>query len=143
MLKILLPVDGTENSLPAVRYVARLKAANLPVFGILTYVHAEPVRLGDVEARITPERVKALEQELADRVFGPAEGVLREAGIEFRREFRVGEDIGPVIAKLASDAKCDGIVMGTHGGGPLAKLFMGSTAMKVISLAKVPVTVVR
>jgi nucleotide-binding universal stress UspA family protein len=143
MLNFLVPIDGTENSLPAVRHVVRLKAENVPLSVVLVYVHYEPPRYGAVAGGVTPERIRELEREMADEVFAKAEAVLREAGIDSIRHFRVAEDIAPEVAKVARETGCDAIVMGTHAGRPLAKAFMGSTAMKAIQLAEVPVTVVR
>jgi nucleotide-binding universal stress UspA family protein len=143
MLKYLVPIDGTENSLPAVRHVARLKAENVPLSAVLVYVHYEPPPYGAVTGGVTRERIRTLEREMADEVFAGAEAVLREAGVDFTRQFRVAEDIAPEVTRLARETGCDAIVMGTHAGRPLAKAFMGSTAMKAIQLAEVPVTVVR
>lgn len=47
------------------------------------------------------------------------------------------------IVKAAKKAKADMIVIGTHGRTGLSKLFMGSVAGKVISLATCPVVTVR
>lgn len=143
MLKFLVSIDGTENSLPAVRHVARLKAENVPLSVVLIHVHYEPTPYGAVTGGVTSERIRVLEHEMADEVFASAEAILREAGVDFIRQFRVAEDVAPEIAKVARDAGCDAIVMGTHPGRPLAKAMMGSTAMKAIELAEVPVTVVR
>lgn len=47
------------------------------------------------------------------------------------------------IVKAAKSQKADMIVIGTHGRSGLSRLFMGSVAGKVISLATCPVTTVR
>lgn len=142
MMKFLVPIDGTENSLPAVRHVIRLKAESMPVSVVLLYVHYEPTPYGAVAGIVTPERVKALKREMSDEVFADAEALLKHAGIEHRREFRVAEAIAAEIARVARDTDCDAIVMGTHSGG-LVKTLTGSTAVKAIELAEVPVTVIR
>ncbi len=48
-----------------------------------------------------------------------------------------------IILSVASEKKCDLIVMGTHGRGTLADVVMGSTARRVIRRSEVPVLVVR
>lgn len=143
MLKFLVSIDGTDNSLPAVRHVARLNAENVPLSVVLIHVHYEPTPYGAVTGGVTPERIRVLEREMADEVFASAEAELREAGVDFTRHFRVAEDVALEITKVAREMGCDAIVMGTHPGRPLAKAMMGSTAMKTIELAEVPVTVVR
>lgn len=47
------------------------------------------------------------------------------------------------IVKAAKNRKANMIVIGTHGRTGLSKLFMGSVASKVISLANCPVLTVR
>jgi universal stress protein A len=47
------------------------------------------------------------------------------------------------IVKAAKSRKANMIVIGTHGRTGLSKLFMGSVAGKVVSLASCPVVVVR
>jgi len=143
MWKILLPVDGSESSLRAVRHVAQLAKGKDDVSVTLLYVHYEPVPLGAVAASVTADQVKGIERQYADPVLGGAEGLLREAGVDFEREIRVASDIAPTIAQRAEALGSDAVVMGTHGGGPLAQALMGSTATKVVHLVKVPVTLVK
>ena len=47
------------------------------------------------------------------------------------------------IVSYAKETGADLIVMGTHGRGPMAHLFMGSVAERVVRLAPCPVLVVR
>jgi|SRR5687767_13479894 nucleotide-binding universal stress UspA family protein len=47
------------------------------------------------------------------------------------------------IVNYAKETGADLIVMGTHGRGPMAHLFMGSVAERVVRLAGCPVLVVR
>jgi nucleotide-binding universal stress UspA family protein len=143
MWKILLPVDGSESSVSAVRHVVQLAKGKDDVSVTLLYVHYEPVPLGAVAASVTAEQVKEIERQYAEPILGKAEGLLREAGVNFEREVRVASDIAPTIAQRAEALGSDTVVMGTHGGGPLAQALMGSTAMKVVHLVKVPVTLVK
>ncbi len=92
---------------------------------------------------MTAEGVKAVGRECANAALAKAEGILRQASIDFGCDLRVAEDVAPMIATYAEDNACDAIVMGTHGGGMLADILMGSTAMKVVNLVKLPVTLVR
>lgn len=142
MLKFLVSIDGTENSLPAVHHVIRLKKENVPLSVVLLFVHYEPTPFGAVGGIVTPEHIKSLKGERSDEVFAAAEALLKGAGIEYLREFRVGQDIAAEIARMARERKCDAIVMGTHRGHPVLRSLTGSTASKAIHLADVPVTVV-
>ena len=53
-----------------------------------------------------------------------------------------GNPAEQIIAQ-ALEKKCDLIVMGTHGHGRLAGAVMGSTALRVLRQASIPVLVVR
>ena len=48
-----------------------------------------------------------------------------------------------VIADYAEESDVDLIVMGTHGRGLLAHVFMGSVAERVVRIAPCPVLTVR
>ena len=48
-----------------------------------------------------------------------------------------------VIAETAQEQNCDLIVMGTHGHGAFADVFVGSTAKWVIKHSPIPVLVIR
>ena len=71
-----------------------------------------------------------------------AEAALEQAAVPFTAHAEVGH-LGETIAQRADDLGCDLIVMGAHGRGALADLLVGSTATKVIHLARVPVLLVK
>ena len=143
MSKLLLPVDGSDSALHAVKHAIQLAKGQADAKVNLLYVHYEPVRFGAVAPTVTPEQMKEIEQQAAGSVFGEPEKLLREAGVGFEHEVRAGRDVAPVIARRAEELGCDAIVMGSHGGGSLAHMLLGSTATKVAQLAKVPVTLVK
>jgi nucleotide-binding universal stress UspA family protein len=47
------------------------------------------------------------------------------------------------LIKVAKKVKADAIVVGTSGPGGLTKFLLGSTAQRVVQMAKIPVIVVR
>jgi nucleotide-binding universal stress UspA family protein len=63
------------------------------------------------------------------------------AGVPFTGRFAVGRP-GEVIMELAESEHADLIVIGSHGGGALEHLLVGSAAEAMIRQAKVPVMVV-
>jgi nucleotide-binding universal stress UspA family protein len=59
-------------------------------------------------------------------------------------EHRLEEgDASTAILQVAQEAKCDLIVMGTHGRTGLARLLMGSVAEKIVRGAHCPVLTVK
>jgi nucleotide-binding universal stress UspA family protein len=143
MLKILLPVDGSEGAMRAVRHVAKLAEGRDDATVTLLYVHFEPAPLGGIAPNVPRERMKQIERENADPVLAEAEKLLQEAGIKFERDVQAAEFIAPMIAKRAAELGCDAIVMGAYGGGRITKALMGSTATKVVQHVEVPVTLVK
>lgn len=81
-------------------------------------------------------------QQLGEQDAAAARALIDAAGLSY--EFRVlfGQP-GEVIARVAREQGCIGIVMGTRGLGEVEQAFLGSTAHKVVQLADVPVTLVK
>jgi nucleotide-binding universal stress UspA family protein len=139
--KILLPVDGSEGSARAARHVADLA----------TRVKDLEVHLVNVQSRgddwmvrrmIKPEELVKMEREWGEAAMAPARAILKNAGVTSVDRMEQGE-VGPTIARLAQELGCDQIVMGTRGHTALGDLLMGSVAVKVLHLSKVPVTLVK
>lgn len=63
-------------------------------------------------------------------------------GVNVTTAMRQGAPFVEII-QFAEAEKCDMIVLGTHGHGPLQHMLMGSVAEKVVRKAKCPVLVVR
>jgi nucleotide-binding universal stress UspA family protein len=139
--KILLPVDGSEGSARATRHVAGLAAMVKDLEVHLVNVQSR----GDdwmVRRMIKPEELVKMEREWGESAMAPARAILKAAGVASVDHMEQGE-VGPTIARLAEELGCDQIVMGTRGHTALGDLVMGSVAVKVLHLSKVPVTLVK
>lgn len=143
MKKILLPVDGSESALRAVKHVIKHAENKGELDVTLLYVHFTPVRFGSVAPELEPGEFAKIEKEDATPALAEAEKLLRDAGISFKREVRASREPAVTIAKMGDELDCDSIVMGKHGGGALSKLMVGSTAKKVAHLAETPVVLVK
>lgn len=128
-LRILCPIDFSDNSMGGLRYAEDL-LGKLP--GQLFLAHAfKCPATWDPAGQTMPaseETQKKLE-EIACKV--PFD-VFMHAGPP-----------GPVICWLAQEHECDLIVMGTHGRTGLKHLLLGSTAEYVLQHARCPVLTVR
>lgn len=139
--RFLVPVDGSRCALRAVEVALRGLAPGAAEIHLL-YVHAVPPFYETPEAyRRRPENRRFIERS-ARNALEPAARILEAAGAVHRAWLRFG-DAAPEIARTASRLKCEAIVMGSRGMGGVRNLLLGSTAMKVIHLAGVPVTVVK
>ncbi|NQV24409.1 MAG: universal stress protein [Rhodopirellula sp.] len=63
-------------------------------------------------------------------------------GVNVKTAMKQGAPFVEII-EFAESEKCDLIVMGTHGHGPIQHMLLGSVAEKVVRKAKCPVLVVR
>ena len=142
MLKLLVPVDGSDSSLRALQYVIGLAKQNGPIAIHVVIVHEEPAIFGEIAVYVTREKMLALQQQSSQARLVPAEKMLKEAAVPYAVEILTG-NTAEVIARRADQLGCAGIVMGTRGMTAIAGLVMGSIATKVVHAAKVPVTLVK
>lgn len=141
MLKLLIATDGSENSLRAVRHVAKLAGQGIAIEAILCNVQP-PVLVGEVGA-VAPIEIAKLKRTLAmAAAIDAARGPLEAANVRVSVQEMEG-DAAEEIAGCANSLRCDGIVMGRRGLGALASLVLGSVSTKVLRLSQVPVTLVK
>jgi nucleotide-binding universal stress UspA family protein len=142
IFKVLLPVDGSDNALRAVRHVSsRGSTCREPAEICLLNVQA-PVASGVVRLFVSQLDLQAYYQEEGEKALAPAREELRRVGVQFSAEARVG-DVAETIVRCTREQACGLIAMGTRGMGSVANLLLGSIASKVISLADVPVLLVK
>lgn len=141
MLKALIPVDGSENALRAVRHVIGLVQGREPMEIHVVNVQA-PVEAWEVKRVFRPEEIEAVQEiEGGDELHG-ARQLLDQAQVPYICEVLLGE-VAPSIVKYAQDQGCDKIIMGTHGRSALTRLLLGSVTTSVIELSDIPVTLVK
>ncbi len=138
MCTILMPVDGSENSDRAVRFLAGLYKKLAPASLHLLHVQAPAVPDTD-----EPRPRDGIEQErgTAESALHSATALLDAAGIPYTSALERGY-VPATIVRYAVDNRCDAIIMGTRGMGSNDEL-LGSIARQIILLASVPVTLVK
>lgn len=141
MPDVLVPVDGSKNSMRAVDYAVKQLGTAPNTLHLLT-VEPPLDDYGMVSAYLPKrEHVKAMRARAA--------GILQQAAARARRQnvtckthVAIG-DVASAIANTAARLKCGAIIMGTRGMGPLKNLILGSVASKVLHLTHIPVTLVK
>jgi nucleotide-binding universal stress UspA family protein len=142
MHKLLVPFDGSDPALRALRHaITRVREGDGGSVH-LVHAHPEPRIYGEIEIYVSAEKMAELQRSVSETLLAAAEAVLKEAGVPYTKDVLVGH-LGQVIADHADALGCDGIVMGTRGSGALGGLLLGSVATKVIHSANVPVTLVK
>lgn len=141
MANVLVPVDGSRNSMHAIDYAVK-QARTCPMTVHLLTVEPPLDDYGMVRAYLSRQQhVKAMKLRAAG-VLEQAATRVRAQNVTYNVHMAIG-DVASVIVHTARRLKCDSIIMGTRGMGPLKDLILGSVASKVLHLARVPVTLVK
>lgn len=139
MIKILVPVDGSEPALRAVKHAARRAKGKGVEMHLLNVQPMVPMAL---KGAIDSGKVKRYHQQEGARELKSAEAFLKRNKTAYKRHIAVG-DAAETITAYAREKGCDEIVMGARGMGAVMNLLLGSTSSKVLSLSKLPVTLIR
>ena len=141
-MKMLLPVDGSENSLRAVQQVIAMKEQySEPIEVHLLNVQL-PVASGAVKMFISQQQLNDFYRDEGVAALKDARALLDQAGVSYQHHIGVG-DLAGTITSYAKDKQCRQIVIGTRGRGSLAGALLGSVTTKVIHLADVPVLLIK
>ncbi|ALC17847.1 nucleotide-binding universal stress protein, UspA family [Desulfuromonas soudanensis] len=140
--KILYATDFSESSLPAGDYaltLAKLAGAEVHVLHVIGEFTDRR------KSRIQPESMALLEREVEIQAFKEMEGFCREVfdeEIPYTTEVVMGHPFEEII-KIAQQSAFDLIVVGTHGRTGLERVFVGSTAERLVRRSPVAVLTVR
>jgi len=142
MRKILVPVDGSERSLEAVRYVIALVRDGRP--SEIHLIHVQPPLTGDVTAFVSHRAVQDFHIDEAQSAMKSARDLLDRAHIPYAVHIFVGQ-AAPIIAECARDLRCTLVVMGTHGFSKVTHWLLGSVSRETVHLIDpdIPVTLVK
>lgn len=140
-MKILLPVDGSELSLWAVRHAVELARSGLQAHFVLANVQ-EPPTLYEVVTVHDAEVLEGMAEGAGRHALEGAEALLRAAGLPFDSEIASGDPAHTLI-ELAETHACQAIVMGARGIGALRAGLFGSVSRAVLDDSPVPVTIVK
>lgn len=140
-MKILLPIDGSEASLDAVREALSLMRAGLRASVVLANVQ-EPATLYEMLLAHDPEVIEKVSAEAGLHLLQPALALVREAGVEHEIEVAKG-DPAHTLVDIVERFACDLVVMGARGMGTLRSAMLGSVSHEVLHAAPVPVLIVK
>ena len=140
-MRILVPVDGSTNSLNAVSFIASRQTLlgsnpDIELLNIQLPLPARACRL------VGQDAIQRYYEDEAEKVFEPARKILQKVGFKAVESFVVGEP-APSIAKAAEKTSADLIVMGSRGQSAIKGLFFGSVSNGVLAQTKCPLLVIR
>ena len=140
-MKILLPVDGSELSLEAVRFAIRMVLAGLRADAVLANVQ-EPATLYELLVAHDPEVINRVAEEAGQHTLESAKELLNAAGVEYECEVAKGDPAHTIVA-IAERFACDLIVMGARGNSASRSAMLGSVSNEVLHASTVPVVIVK
>lgn len=140
-MKILIPVDGSAESLAAVRHALQLVRDGLRASLLLANVQ-EPASLYELLRVHDAEAIEAIARGAGEHLLQEAAALCTAAGVDFELEVAQGEPAHTLI-DIAEDEGCALIVAGAHGKGESEGRRLGSVAHALLHDAALPVTVVR
>jgi nucleotide-binding universal stress UspA family protein len=134
--KILVPLDGSKNSLRGLKFALILaKQSGSSVIGL--NVFSFPIFLKTLPIVMHKKEQKSKE------IIKQAELISKKANVSFRGITKVSSNIGKIVVTFAESHKVDMIIIGSRGPDPEIEMFLGSVANYVVNKSKIPVTVVK
>ncbi|HEX7786692.1 MAG TPA: universal stress protein, partial [Methylomirabilota bacterium] len=126
------------------RWAIELARANRGQLLVL-HVMTPPALAMPAEGYVSPALYESLESSARAQARKRLDAVVARARKAGARATGLLQEGVPheVIARTARTQKADLLVIGTHGRGGLAKLFLGSVAARLVSTAPRPVLTVR
>ncbi len=148
-MKLLVAVDGSEESNRAIAYATKIASAT---DGSVTLIHAiepdiydtgggEPVSESDRRDRLIIDSVDAAEEQ-GRKIVDEAIEFAAARGQDVSGELRYGHP-ARVITEFAEEGSFETLYVGHRGRSERAIEFLGSVARDVVEHATIPVTVVR
>lgn len=138
--KILVPVDGSENSLRAFeRALAIAKSTGAQVAAVL--VIETPPTVYVESQKLLDQLLQNFRKESA-KVLDRYEDIAEKEGMKIESVVMEGDPASNIVAYVEKGG-FDMIVMGSRGLGKFRGMVLGSTSRKVLQNAKCPVLIVK
>ena len=150
-MKVLVPVDGSDNSMRAVNYALGMAKKNPETK--FTLLAVATMRMEELLANLSKlqrhdselvnftELQKQLE-EAPKSVLENVKALFEESGIQVETVMLVGDPANRIIQYIA-DKGFENIIMGSRGMGVLKSAILGSVAYKVLAKTNIPVTIIK
>ena len=142
MHKALVPINGSDNALCAVRHVINLVRDREPLEVHL--LNVQPDLRGLVTSFIVHGTVRDYQLEEGQKALRAACELLNQFDVEYTKHILIGH-AADVIAECAKELHWPKVIMSTRGVGIVPQLLLGSVSRKVIHqiYPQIPVTLVK
>ncbi|MFB5628993.1 MAG: universal stress protein [Nitrosarchaeum sp.] len=139
MDKILVPIDGSSNSVRGLEQAIALAKNDNSSITLLHVVILPPVHvIGHSQDKVKKSLLKKSQKFIND-----AEDRCTNQNISFITKIIYGSDPAYDIEQFLKKNKHNMIVIGAKGKSKLKRLFLGSVSSYLVQSAKIPVTIVK
>ncbi len=139
-LKILIPVDGSERALDAVRHALGLTARGLRARFVVANVQS-PANLYELVVAHDPQVLQQVSEAAGRDLMKSAVDLLQAAGLQVEQDVATG-DPAHTLVEILQRHGCDAVILSAHGASGFRSQ-LGAVAHELVQIAPVPVTVVR
>ena len=136
--RVLVPIDGSEMAERALEYA--LETHPDAEITVLHIVGAPSPMMGGSAGLALETDIDEAARERATRVFDRARELAEPHGIDLETDIALGSPAKVIVGRAE---EYDTVVIGSHSGSLVDRLFVGNVAQKVVRHSPVPVTVVR
>ncbi|ELA01106.1 universal stress protein UspA [Cupriavidus sp. HMR-1] len=141
MIKILVPVNGSECALDAVRHAAFLYRESGVAEVVLLNVQP-PLEHSRASAFHSLAALREQESQDGECALEQASNILDDSGVRYTAMIGVGSP-AQAVASAATALNCDGIVIGVNLWSRIKACFGAGLASGIMRKTSVPVTVVK
>ena len=142
-MKILVPVDGSQNSMEAVKVALKYAKATKTDIHLMTVTPFIPGLDLEISAGAMDSMTESMKRR-GEEVLGKAQDILKAEGVSAKTVLASSISAADDIIGFAEKEKVDLIIIGSRGLGSAATRFiMGSVASKVVTHAPCNVYVVK
>ena len=139
--KVLVPVDGSENSNRALKHALSLSSKLKSKLTIL-HVSEVPPFVYVQSQKLVDSVMASLEKE-AKNILDVAQNQANEFDVEYETVLLKGDNIASVIIDYNKKNDFDIIVVGSRGQGKLKTTLLGSVSNDVLHHSKNPVLIIK
>lgn len=141
---LLVPIDGSELSLAAVRHAAQLAQLMNAELSLISLVSENPFNEADfyyASPIMKDYFIQAYAN--AEKALSQAKHDAAKLNVIANTEIVQGEVSAKAVVDYANSIAADLIVIGSHGRKGFQKFFLGSFAQDVLVASKIPVLIIK
>lgn len=141
---ILAPTDGSvlsmAGALKAVDFARRLESRLVVFSAIPPYQY--PIYVGGIPFEYPSEaEYESQCRAIVTGYLGLVSDVASAHGVQVSQRTEFNANVAQAILSAADDGQCSLIFMASHGRSGLSRTFLGSVALKILTLSHIPVLV--